>query len=217
MAADCRRVMGDRFVALVAYGPTRAAVFATQLPADDLAALTPLADRWHREGLETPLLLSPEEFRRSLDTFPLEYGALLDCHEVIDGTRPFGDDRPSDADLRRACEVHAKGFLIHLRQGWLHAADRHDEQAVLLQQSAAPLRALLRNIARLTGQAPADDQALAAFGETHLGLPVPVVADILGLDADPAGAGRLLSAPDFMPAYLRTAERLWAHVDQWRR
>ncbi len=219
LSADLQRVFDDRFVALVAYGPTRTAGFCRSLRADDLAALAPLADRWHRDGLDTPLLLTPEEFAKSLDAFPLEYEAILDRHELIAGILPFGDVRPAEADLRRACEVQAQSFLIHLRQGWVHAADHHDDQIVLLQQSAAPLRALLSNVARLTStdRATLDDGALVRAVEDRIGLPASVLEGVLALDAFPERAEHLLHAPEFFPAYLLAAETLWTYIDSWRR
>ncbi len=72
LAADLTRVFSDRFVALVAYGPTRSAAFARSIRAADLEALSALADRWQLDGLETPLLITPDEFTRSLDAFPVE-------------------------------------------------------------------------------------------------------------------------------------------------
>jgi len=138
LAADLTRVFGDRFVGLVAYGPTRTAAFARSIHADDLDSLTPLVDRWQRDGLDTPLLMTPLEFERSLDAFPLEYQAMLDRHEVIVGESPFTRARPSDADLRRACEVQAKAFLIHLRQGWIQAAGHAHEQEQLRSGHCSP-------------------------------------------------------------------------------
>ena len=215
LAADLTRVLGPRLVAMVAYSPTRAAAFADRLTADDLQGLAPLVDRWHQEGLETPLLMTPEEFRRSLDAFPLEYEAMLDRHVVITGTPPFADVHPSDADLRRACEVQAQSFLIHLRQGWLQAADHHEEQETMLVQSAAPLRALLVNVARLHNVRAEDDAALVAFGEQRVGLPAATLGAILSLEAHPDQSEMLLKAPEFMNAYLLAAETLWAFVDKW--
>lgn len=216
LAADLARVFDARLVGVVAYSPTRAAAFATRVTAHDLQGLAPLVDRWHREGLDTPLLLTPEEFRRSFDAFPLEYEAILDRHVLIAGTAPFEDLHPSDADLRRACEVQAKSFLIHLRQGWLHAADHHDEQATMLAQSATPLRALLSNVARLGRMTDQADEALVMFGEAQMGLPAEVLRRVLALEHHPDQAAALLEAPEFMNAYLVTAETLWSFVDTWR-
>ncbi|MBK9240956.1 MAG: hypothetical protein IPL75_11985 [Acidobacteria bacterium] len=213
LAADLTRVFSDRFVALVAYGPTRTAAFARSIHADDLDALTPLADRWQREGLDTPLLITPLEFERSLDAFPLEYQALLDRHEVIAGESPFTNARPSEADLRRACEVQAKAFLIHLRQGWIQAAGHAHEQELLLAESAAPLRALLASVAQLQHASHATDADIAAFAGQATGVPADLVAGILALEQHPEAAGRLTSR---LGEYLGVAERLWAHVDGWR-
>ena len=216
LAADLTRVLGPRLVSVVAYSPTRAAAFADRVTADDLQGLAPLVDRWHQEGLETPLLLTPEEFKRSLDAFPLEYEAMLDRHVVIAGTPPFADVHPSDVDLRRACEVQAQSFLIHLRQGWLQAADHHEEQEAMLIQSAAPLRALLVNVAHLRNVRPEDDAALVTFGEQQVGLPAETLRAILALERHPEQSVVLISAPEFMNAYLLAAETLWAFVDKWR-
>jgi hypothetical protein len=216
LAADLQRALGDRFVALVAYAPTRSAAFCRQIAADDLQALAPLADRWHREGLDPPLLVTPHEFQRSLDAFPLEYDAILDRHVLIAGTMPFGEARPSETDIRRACEVQAQAFLIHLRQGWLQAADHHDEQVTLLQQSGAPLRTLLVTLARLDQSPHSNDGELVTFGANRIGLPTEVLRGVLQLEATPDLAPGLLAEPGFMNAYLQAAETLWSYVDAWR-
>lgn len=213
LAADLMRVFDDRFVALVAYGPTRAAAFASTIVADDLEALAPLVDRWQREGLDTPLLLTPHEFERSLDAFPLEYGAMLDRHVLVAGTSPFTAARPSEHDLRRACEIQAKAFLIHLRQGWVQASDHAHEQAHLLAHAAEPLRALLSNLARLQSAAGATDADLAAFGATVTHVPADLVARILDLQAHPEHAAGSIGE---MHHFLGFAEQLWTHVDGWR-
>src|SRR6187399_1981876 len=131
LAADCHRVFGSRLVAVVATGATSGVVFAHSFVAADLEALGALVETWRRDGLDTPLLLTPEEFRRSLDTFPLEYQAMMDRHETISGTPPFQNAVVPPDQLRRACEVQAKGHLIHLRQGWLQAGGHDDVLAAL--------------------------------------------------------------------------------------
>ncbi len=213
LAADLTRVFGDRFVGLVAYGPTRTAAFARSIHADDLDSLTPLVDRWQRDGLDTPLLMTPLEFERSLDAFPLEYQAMLDRHEVIVGESPFTRARPSDADLRRACEVQAKAFLIHLRQGWIQAAGHAHEQEQLLAESAAPLRALLASVAQLQQARHSTDADIGAFAAQATGVSAELVAGILALEQHPDAARRLTPR---LGEYLGVAERLWAHVDGWR-
>jgi hypothetical protein len=212
-AADLRRVFGDRYVALVAGGPDAAVAFASAVRADDLDALASLTDMWHRESLPTPLVMTPDEFRRSLDTFPAEYQALIDRHAVIDGTSPLAGAAVSRDDLRRACEAQARGHLIHLRQGWMDAGAHHGGKAELLVRSAAPLRHLLANLARLQGEAPADDAALAAFAQRTAGMPESLVAAVLRLTHAPHHAEAVVPR---LEEYLSASEALWAFIDAWR-
>jgi hypothetical protein len=213
LAADLRRVFGDRFVALVAYSPGASAAFAVAVTADDLDACSALVEGWHRDGLATPLVMSPAEFRRSLDTFPLEYQAILDRHVLVDGRTPFEGCAVDRDDLRRACEAQARGHLIHLRQGWLEAGGHPHELAAVIERSAAPLRALLTSVARLQ-QKPADTRDdLAAFAEHDAGMPGPLVRDVLDLEQAPERSAALSGR---IREYLTAAERLWRYVDTWQ-
>lgn len=212
MAADFQRVFGDRFVALVASPSGAAAAFVASLGADDLDALGPLADAWRRESAAMPLVMTPDEFRRSLDTFPIEYQTLLDHHVVIAGRPPFEGVHIQPGDLRRACEAQARGHLIHLRQGWIGQASHHGGLAHLLADSAGPLRATLANLARLHGETPADDGALATWAHRTIGMPDALVRDVLSLTDAPHRSAALVAR---MREYLEACERLWAFTDSW--
>src|SRR6185436_9820711 len=104
---------------------------------------------WQDAGLNTPLLVAEEEFGRSLDAFPFEFGGILADHVLVSGVDPFQGLRVDPADLRRACEVQARSHLLHLREGYLETQGRSDAIAELLSRSAAPLAALVKSVARL--------------------------------------------------------------------
>lgn len=209
LAADLQRIFGARFVALAAYDVRRSVAFADAIGVADLAAAARVADTWARMDLAVPLLLTPPEFRRSLDTFPVEYGAILRRHAVIAGTPPFEGAAVNDADLRRALEVLAKGHLLHLRAGAIATGGRASEGRDLIAASIDPFRALLANAARLDGRAPESDEELAAFGAGRLGLGVDTLRGLLviddGADFDPSAV---------MPVYLDATERLWRALDR---
>lgn len=209
MAADLARVFGDRLVALVAYAPSRGAAFTTSLDAADLDALSVLADTWHKSGLETPLLLTADEFRRSLDVFPIEYQAIMDRHVVISGTPPFENATVPLEELRRACEAQAKGHLIHLRQAWVETAAHGHEMAHRLAASALPLRVLLSHVARLDGHAGQD---LAAYAASRFGADADILRAVLALEDQPDGAKALLPK---LAQYLTACEHVWAFIDGW--
>jgi hypothetical protein len=214
LAADLQRVFGSRFEALIAYEQNASVAFVFSVLADDLDALGPLVGAWHHDGLATPLVMTPGEFRRSLDAFPLEYQAILDRHAVIAGTPPFAGVSVDREDLRRACEIQARGHLIHLRQGWIQSGGHQSHLIDVLVRSAAPFRALLSNVARLHGAPHETEADLGAFAQTVIGMPSDVVAHVLDLEIHPEHGRKALS---HLSGYLAAAEQLWNFVDSWRR
>lgn len=210
MAADFSRVLGGRFAALVAYAPDRGAAFATSIDSADLDALSMLTEVWHRSGLSTPLLLTSDEFRRSLDAFPLEYQAILDRHIVITGTPPFAGASVPREELRRACETQAKGHLVHLRQSWIDAAGHTDDLAERVVGSALPLRVLLTQVASLRGN---DSGDAVAFAAETFPAHAEILRAVLALEPDGVGAKGVVSR---LPQYLAACEAIWEFVDEWR-
>jgi hypothetical protein len=212
MAADLQRVFGSRFVGLAAYGQNASVGFVDALAADDLQAMRSLVETWHRDGLATPLVMTVDELNRSLDAFPLEYQAMIDTHVVIAGRMPFAAVQIDAADLRRACEAQARSHLIHLRQGWLESGSHESHLADLVVRSAAPFRALLANVARLSG-APHDTfDDLNRFAEQTIGMPVGIARDVLDLNAHPEHGHQVRAR---LGDYLAAAERLWNFIDTW--
>ena len=122
------------------------------LTAGDLAALMPFVSRWRAAGDGVPLLLTRLELERSLDTFPIEYGAIMAKHELVQGTDPFAGLAIGRDDLRRACERQVKSHLIHLREGLLETGGRPSAMAGLVESSAPAFRAVLQAVLRLTGE-----------------------------------------------------------------
>ena len=102
LGKDLRDVFGTRLRTLIAYGLTRGIsddepvhtlALVERVTFDDLAACALSVDRWSRAGLAVPLLISRDEFLRTLDVFPLEYEGIINDHVVIDGPDPL--DRKS--------------------------------------------------------------------------------------------------------------------------
>src|SRR4051812_15486935 len=123
---ELRGIFGDRLQSLVAYGERarqsaapaahggghghgdedvaalRTIATVATLTGRDLRACAGRVEVWHQAGLATPLVLAAHEFERSLDAFPLEFGAIIADHTVIAGRNPFDGMAVDAADLRRA-------------------------------------------------------------------------------------------------------------------
>jgi hypothetical protein len=201
---ELREIFGARLESLVAYaavdGRNAAAptlVVIDHLSAEDLRACATRAAGWHDQGLATPLLLEGHEFGRSLDAFPFEFGAILADHVVVSGSNPFHGLRVDTADLRRACEVQARGHLLHLREGFIETRGRSDAVAELISRSAAPLAVLMHNVARLPGAA-INDAVLDRVRSFSAG-------GVLSSD----------EARKLFPEYLDAVKRLTDYIDRW--
>jgi hypothetical protein len=224
LVADLRNIFADRLLSVVVYGPhvdgsggdipVTCLALVRSLGAADLDACARMSHHWDRHGVATPLVLPLEEFRRSLDAFPLEYGEIIRAHERVFGPEPFDGMTIAPGDVRRACETQIKSHLLHLREGYIEAGGHPQRIASLVSASAPGFAALLRNVARLHGVTTSDRAAAAREGALLAGLPESVVADIVSLEqpqampmADPA---RLF------PQYLAAVEQLTRFVDAWR-
>jgi hypothetical protein len=155
---DLERIFGTRLNAIVMYGwrrhgPVPTLALVAELTIEDLNACAGHVARWHRAGAATPLLLTRGEFERSLDAFPVEYGEILEHHDVLFGADPFAGLSIAPEDRRRACEVQVKSHLLHLREDYLESAGHRGEIDLLVRESAPGFGSLIRQLARLDGVA----------------------------------------------------------------
>ena len=223
LVSDLRYVFAGRLRSVVAYGPHLEGVdeapltclaLVESLSVSDLEACAQVEPEWERRRLATPLVLPEEEFRRSLDAFPLEYGEIVRAHERVFGADPFDGVEIPREDLRRACETQVKSHLVHLREGFIESRNRPQRVAELVTDSAPAFAALLRHVAQLAG-APASTRAEATLeGARAAGISEGVVRDVLALarrsDLPTADAARLF------PQYLAAVEQLARTIDTWR-
>ena len=223
LVADLRHVFGDRLRSVVAYGPHAEGVtdapftclaLVTTLTIADLDACANVARSWKREHLATPLVLREEEFRDSLDVFPLEYGEIIRTRVVVYGDDPLANVAIPAGDLRRACEAQVKSHLVHLREGYIETGGRPRQVAELVQASAPAFAALLRNVARLAGVHSTDRMSATHDGARAAGLPEGIVADVLALER-PASVPTADAARLF-PDYLGVVQQLADAVDTWQ-
>jgi hypothetical protein len=236
LARDLHDIFGGRLQSLVVYGssgapgagarahdqaaapsaavPVHTMAVVESLDADDLQACAARVGAWQGAGLATPLMLAARELARSLDAFPLELAAIAADHVVVSGAPPFDGLRIDASDVRRACEVQARSHLLHLRQAYVEAADKGDALAQVIVQSAAPLAALVRTVARLRGADEADAAGAAREIQQATGVPGTALEDVVAL------AGAPSMPPDrarhLFPPYLHAVNRLVELVDGWR-
>ena len=227
LVTDLAAAFGTRLLSIVAYDNERAAVdrgdlhtlvLVEHLTVEDLRPLVPLAREWTRRQLAAPLILTRDELARTLDVFPLEYGNIIRSHALIFGRDPFEGLEVADADWRRACELHAKSHLIHLREGFLESEGDARRIARLIAASIPAFRALLVNMVRLERASDLradlrDDEALAAESAAIIGIPLPLVLEIL---ASAGGVSTVADPSVLLTRYIDASKQIWQFVDNWK-
>jgi len=99
--------------------PDTVAVFA----GDDLGKLRQFARLGRglaREGVNAPLVLTPDLISTSLDTFPLEFIDMQARHRLIHGQDFLSHLQFNPADVRLQCERELKTAAMAMRQRTLH-------------------------------------------------------------------------------------------------
>jgi hypothetical protein len=228
---ELREICGARLQSLVMYGrrdgaheshdshgshqspAVRTMAVVDGLNAGDLGACARLTESWHDRGLATPLMVAAQEFGRSLDAFPLEFGAIIADHVLVTGGDPFERLRVDPQDLRRACEVQARSHLLHLREGYLETRGRADALSVLIVDSAPAFASLITSIDRLERPAGTDAAAAARHAEHALQAAPGSISGIVAL----VGVQEISSAQaeQMFPPYLDAVEKLVHYVDGW--
>jgi hypothetical protein len=190
LAAQLKDIFGDRLRMIAAFGgDSNTCAIVETLTVADLDRCAALSAGWMRLRLEPPLLILVDELTRALDAFPLEFSEIIATRRLIFGADLFAGMSVPAGDLRRACEMQARGHLVHLREGYVEAAGDRKAVARLVSASVVAFRALLSNIARLDGCAVDELVNRLAIGDLDTGF----------------------------PEALQAAERLVEYVDRWRR
>jgi hypothetical protein len=188
LAAQLKDIFAERLKMVAAFGDKASTCAVVQsLTLGDLDRCASHASAWNRAGLDAPLLIVESDLRRALDAFPLELTEIIATRRIVHGPDLFAEVVVPKQDLRRACEVQARGHVLHLREGYIEAAADTKRIAMLVAAAVLPFRALVKNAARLDGISP---KALVTQ---------------LNLDDFEKG----------FPEALRAAERLADYVDRW--
>ena len=222
LVGDLRGIFGQRLGSVLAYGGPlegkgdarlTSLVLVSNLSVSDLEGCARRRPHWERGAIATPLLLPADEFRRSLDAFPLEFTEIMRAHERLFGDDPFAGLSIPRESLRAACETQVKSHLLHLREGFIETGSSPAAIGRLVAASAPAFTALLRNVARLNDVTTSDRMEATRAGARASGVPDTLVSDLLALEhttdlptSDPA---RLF------PGYLDALEQLARVVDTW--
>jgi hypothetical protein len=158
----------------------------TQTDQPELDILASMS-RFKKRRIRSPLIMTEEYIRRSLDVFPIEFLEIKLFHKTVYGPDHFGKVAIDNAQLRLQCERDLKGKLIHLQRGYVSCGGRTREIRALLLEALPGFFALLRSMLFLV-QAPKEPPAqkadVLAEAEAVYHIPLRGLREIIALRAD---------------------------------
>ena len=135
LVGQLREIFGDRIESAIIYGSVardeyiegvsdiNVMILFDQLDATTLAAASPVARRWFRDGHTPPLIIEEEQWRRATDVFAIELADMRDAHIPILGEDVVANEELHLPELRIQAERELRGKLLQLQTGMLMGAE----------------------------------------------------------------------------------------------
>jgi predicted nucleotidyltransferase len=226
---DYKGLFGDDLISIILYGSAARGEYTNG--ASDINFMIVLSEhgieslegafrvvaRWKKRNVATPLFLTEDYVRTSLDVFPIEYLNFQNAYEVVHGKDILKDLTFDPRFLRLQCEREIKGKLLLLREAFLETQGKGRHLQQLVGQSLRALIAIFCGLLFLEGKdLPRDSREVVRqvceIFELDGGLFEKLLA-IRGRNMKP-GADEMTG---LFQAYLKEMQRLWKRVDRMGR
>ena len=217
---------GDNLLSVVVYGSAlttgeQAAkadfqwlVLTHRLNAEDLRRIRPVIRGLVAAGYTMPVFFTAQEFRDSLDVFPIEFRQMKRACEVLYGPNPLEDIEASPDNLRLQIEYELRGKLLRLRSLYLPASGTAGSLLQLMTESVVSFVRVMRSMLDLLGETPPIERLAAArrVGE-RLKVDVSPMIRLLELRAEPRSLLEV-ETQDLFAAYIDSLSGLIDAVDK---
>ena len=127
----------------------------------------------------TPVFLTEEYIRTSLDVFPIEFLDIIENHTLLYGRDVISGLNVEGRNLRFQCEQELKSKMINIKKRYIKAGSRSDLEDLLFTTFTSTLH-IMRNMLRLKGVRPPylKDAVLDEY-ERYFGMDATLLREIL--------------------------------------
>ena len=223
---DYKGVFGADLLSIILYGsgargeyiPKKSdinfLILLTENGIDHLSKAFKAVLTWHKKRVHTPLFLTADYIKSSLDVFPIEFLNLQAHYKVIYGEDVLKNFTLDKKFLRLQCERELKGKLLQLRHHFLETGGSKGEIEKLIARSVPTFYSIFRALLFLQDTAiPPRSNDLLSLISHDTGLDSTRFLDILKIKegTKKLSAGEAVS---FMEEYIEQIKKLSAFVDE---
>ena len=188
-------------------------IAAERLGPAELRAISTAIAEWTSGGNRPPLLFTPDELKRSADSFPIEISDILQSRKILFGEDILANAAVKRENLRLQLEMELKGKLLRLREQYLLTRGKPEKVAGLLTSSLSTFLVLIRAALRLwQNDVPArKSDAMLALAR-HIHFDPQVFSKIMELKEGRLKYGRV-QVDGLFENYLQAVETIVDAVD----
>ena len=222
---DYRRLFAEDLISVIVYGSAASSdyipgksdinfmIVLSEKGIDLLDQAFDLIAKWKKRNVATPLFLTQDYVRTSLDTFPIEYLNFQRSYEPVYGKDILKDLAFDPRFLRLQCEREIKGKLLLLREAFLETRGKGKDLQQLVTQSLGAFVAIFNGLLHLKGkELPRHKRDLiknvCQTFQMDTGL-FQKLLDIKEKKMKPSGP----EMTGLFKAYLQEVQKLWKIVD----
>jgi predicted nucleotidyltransferase len=189
-------------------------VLTRNLDVSTLRQAKPLLDWWLEKGYSWPLLMTPEEYSRAGDVFPMEITDIATAHRVLCGKFELAPIAVQRQYHRAQLEHELRSKVLRLRQKAIPLLEDGKELLRLLENSLPTFLVLLRHTLILSGHNPSfARRELLALAETHLGISISPFTELLDLRQGKTSP-KSAKPVQLFESYLRETQAIVAIADR---
>ena len=164
IVADYKKIFGDDIVGIILYGSAAGQdyrpgksdinfmIILSENGIERLGEAFAAIRKWRKKNVATPLFLTEDYIRTSLDVFPIEYINFKENYRLVFGKDVLKDLTFSHEFLRLQCEREIKGKLLLLREAFLESAGKAKALKLIIGQSVEAFIAIFRGLLYLKGE-----------------------------------------------------------------
>ncbi len=222
---DYKKVFGNDLVSVILYGSAASGeyipgksdinlmVVVSESSIDDLDQALGVVTKWKKRKVSTPLLLTEDYVRTSLDVFPIEYLNLQKNYELLYGKDILGGLTFASGFLRLQCEREIKAKLLLLREAFLETGGKGRNLQRLVAESLQAFVAIFNGLLYLKKiELPRHKRDVIKKVCETFDMDSPLFERLLDIKEQKVKASGIESR-ELSKNYLKEIRKLWKFVD----
>ena len=189
-------------------------IVTRQLTAANLRHIRSAVQSWTAAGFSMPTFFTADEFRASLDVFPIEFRLMKRAYKVLLGEDLLANAEISLTNLRLETEFELRGKLLRLRSLSIPASETATDLSKLMTESVVSFVRFLRPVLELLDEEPPLGRLATAkrIGE-RLKIDSAPLVRVLQLRDEPKDLMEI-EAQDLFSSYLNCLTHIVEAVDK---